>query len=79
MIRTSAVGGLRVNCQPLNATTIRVQENMFVDSVEYSVITAEERAGEITVDSVDDTPFGLMVHGHRKHGGYCFTGNAILR
>jgi hypothetical protein len=77
MIKASAVGGLRANCESIDPTTIRFQENVIVDDVEYSVIVAEVTEGELTLESIHDIPFGLMVEGHRYHGGYGFAGNVI--
>ncbi|XP_056003503.1 uncharacterized protein LOC130049649 [Ostrea edulis] len=79
MIRKSAVGGLRVNDQSIDTNTIRFEENVFVEDLEYSVIIAEVREGELTLESIDDTPFGLMAYGNREHGGYGFAGNVVLR
>ncbi|XP_048751529.2 IgGFc-binding protein-like [Ostrea edulis] len=79
MIRKSAVGGMRLNKQSIDANTIRFEKNVFVEDLEYSVIIAEVAEGELTLDTIDGTPFGLMVYGSGEHGGYGFAGNVILR
>ncbi|XP_048751525.2 uncharacterized protein LOC125663269 [Ostrea edulis] len=79
MIRKSAVGGLRVKEQSIDANAIRFEKNVFVEDLEYSVIIAEVAEGELTVDTVDETPFGLMVYGNRAAAGYGFAGNVVLR
>ncbi|XP_048751523.2 IgGFc-binding protein-like [Ostrea edulis] len=78
MIRKSAVGGLRVNEQSIDANSIRFEKDVVVEAVEYSVIVAEVTEGELTLDTIDDTPFGLMVYGSRPVAGYGFAGNVIL-
>jgi hypothetical protein len=79
MIKASAVDGLRADCVSIDPNTVRFQKSVFVDDVEYSVIVAEVTEGELTLETIDDAPFGLMVYGHRKRGGYGFAGNVILR
>jgi hypothetical protein len=79
MITASAVDGLRTDCESIDPNTVRFQKSVFVDDVEYSVIVAEVIEGELTLETIDDTPFGLMVYGHRERGGYGFAGNVILR
>ncbi|XP_048779363.2 uncharacterized protein LOC125682821 [Ostrea edulis] len=78
MIRRCAVGGLRLNKESIDANTIRIEKNVFVENFEYSVIVAEVTEGEMTLESTDDTPFGLMVYGYRENNGYGFAGNALL-
>jgi hypothetical protein len=79
MIKASAVGELQANCKFIDRNTVRFQENVYVDDIQYTVIVAEVPSGELTLESIDNTPFGLMVYGHRKGGGYGFAGNVILR
>jgi hypothetical protein len=78
-IRRSALAGLRANKQMIDTNTILYEENVFVDDQEYMVIIAEVTAGELTLESMDDTPFGLMVYGSRGSAVYSFAGNVILR
>jgi hypothetical protein len=79
MIRKSAVDGLRVNGQSTDNITVVHSEYVPLGDVEYSVITAKVTEGELIAESIDDTPFGLMVYGHRGDAGYGFAGNVVLR
>ncbi|XP_056003627.1 uncharacterized protein LOC130049710 [Ostrea edulis] len=79
MMRKSAVSGLRANKQPIKANTIRFEKNIAIEDLEYSVIIAEIAEGELTLDTIDNTPFGLMVYGNRAGAGYGFAGNVVLR
>lgn len=48
-------------------------------SLEFSVIITEVTEGELTLGTIDDTPFGLMVYGNREEAGYGFADNVIFR
>jgi hypothetical protein len=78
MIRTSAVAGLRVNRQSIDPSAVVFQDSVFVDDLEYSVIISNVTEGELALESIDDTPFGLMVYGRQGQRGYGFAGNVIL-
>jgi hypothetical protein len=43
------------------------------------IIDVDVTEGELTMETLDDTLFGLMVYGHRGGCGYGFAGNVILR
>lgn len=77
MITQSSIENLRVNGQPLNNERIRILKNNIAEGLDFSVIVAEVEEGELTLESNDNVPFGLMVYGSRNGGGYGFAGSGF--
>jgi hypothetical protein len=80
VIRVRSLDSLRANGQLIDRVIYNLDRHtVSVGGLIYTVQYYRATEGELTLKTVDGTPFGLMVYGHREDVRYSFVGSVVHR
>ncbi|XP_062609941.1 IgGFc-binding protein-like [Saccostrea cucullata] len=78
-INSGAVSGILTNGTSILQSNKVYESSITAASGNFTVLTLSVTPGELTIQSSNHTPFGLLIYGHGEYVGYGFSGNTLLQ
>ncbi|XP_061170843.1 IgGFc-binding protein-like [Saccostrea echinata] len=78
-INSSAVSDILTNGTSVSQSNKVYESTITSASGNFTVLTLKVIPGELTIQTTNHIPFGLLIYGHGEFVGYGFSGNTLLQ